>query len=148
MSAPDCESARWRAWRSVDPPAMCDAGAWCVRASIESPDLPVTMSWMRCGRIDALFTARPFLARRIARTLSEEGFPVDRKRMRRLMRRMGIEALDRSRAPVIRAGAPIHPYLLPDLMIARRNQEILTSRCLLKFSKRSLRIEIYAASAI
>ena len=45
-------------------------------------------------RIDALFTARPFYgARRIARTLSEEGFPIDRKRVRRLMRRMGIEAL-------------------------------------------------------
>jgi len=40
------------------------------------------------------FTARPFYgARRIARTLSEEGFPIDRKRVRRLMRRMGIEAL-------------------------------------------------------
>jgi hypothetical protein len=45
-------------------------------------------------RIDALFTTRPFFgARRIARTLSEEGFPIDRKRVRRLMRLMGIEAL-------------------------------------------------------
>ena len=45
-------------------------------------------------RIDALFTARPFFgARRIARTLMEEGFPIDRKRVRRLMRLMGIEAL-------------------------------------------------------
>ena len=45
-------------------------------------------------RIDALFTTRPFFgARRIARTLSEEGFPIDRKRVRRLMRRMGNEAL-------------------------------------------------------
>ena len=31
-------------------------------------------------RIDALFAARPFFgARRIARTLTEEGFPIDRK---------------------------------------------------------------------
>jgi putative transposase len=45
-------------------------------------------------RIDGLFTARPFFgARRIARTLSEEGFPIDRKRVRRLMRLMGVEAL-------------------------------------------------------
>ena len=45
-------------------------------------------------RIDALYTERPFFgARRIARTLSEEGFPIDRKRARRLMRLMGIEAL-------------------------------------------------------
>jgi putative transposase len=45
-------------------------------------------------RIDALFTAHPFYgARRIARTLSKDGFPIDRKRARRLMRQMGIEAL-------------------------------------------------------
>src|SRR5271165_5788324 len=44
--------------------------------------------------IDALFTVRPFFgARRIARTLTEEGFPIDRKRVRRLMRLMGIAAL-------------------------------------------------------
>jgi putative transposase len=49
-------------------------------------------------RIDALFTARPFFgARRIARTLSEEGFPIDRKRVRRLMRLMGIGRSGRSR---------------------------------------------------
>ena len=49
-------------------------------------------------RIDALFTARPFFgARRIARTLTEEGFPIDRKRVRRLMRLMGIERSGRSR---------------------------------------------------
>ena len=34
--------------------------------------------------------------RRIARTLTEEGFPIDRKRVWRLMRRMGIEALGSS----------------------------------------------------
>jgi len=40
-------------------------------------------------RIDALFTARPFYgARRIARTLTEDGFPIDRKRARRLMGQM------------------------------------------------------------
>ena len=45
-------------------------------------------------RIDALYTERPFFgARRIARTLTEEGFPIDRKSARRLMRLMGIEAL-------------------------------------------------------
>ena len=75
-------------------------------------------------RIDALFTARPFFgARRIARTLSEEGFPIDRKRVRRLMRRMGIEALGpkpRASNPV--PGHKIYPYLLRDLTIDRPNQ--------------------------
>ena len=75
-------------------------------------------------RIDALFTARPFFgARRIARTLSEEGFPIDRKRVRRLMRLMGIEAL----GPKPRTAKPapehkIYPYLLRDLAIERPNQ--------------------------
>ena len=72
-------------------------------------------------RIDALFTARPFFgARRIARTLSEEGFPIDRKRVRRLMRRMGIEALGpKPRTTKPAPGHKIYPYLLRDLTIER-----------------------------
>ena len=67
-------------------------------------------------RIDALFTARPFFgARRIARTLSEEGFPIERKRVRRLMRRMGIEALGpKPRTTKPAPGHKIYPYLLRD----------------------------------
>jgi putative transposase len=74
-------------------------------------------------RIDALFTARPFFgARRIARTLSEEGFPIDRKRVRRLMRRMGIEALGpKPRTSKPAPGHKIYPYLLRDLTIERPN---------------------------
>ncbi len=75
-------------------------------------------------RIDALFTARPFFgARRIARTLSEEGFPIDRKRVRRLMRRMGIEALGpKPRTSNPAPGHKVYPYLLRDLTIDRPNQ--------------------------
>jgi putative transposase len=75
-------------------------------------------------RIDALFTARPFFgARRIARTLSEEGFPIDRKRVRRLMRRMGIEALGpKPRTTKPAPGHKVYPYLLRDLTIGRPNQ--------------------------
>jgi len=75
-------------------------------------------------RIDALFTARPFYgARRIARTLTEEGFPIDRKRVRRLMRRMGIEALGpKPRTSNPAQGHKIYPYLLRDLTIDRPNQ--------------------------
>jgi putative transposase len=75
-------------------------------------------------RIDALFTARPFFgARRIAKTLSRDGFPIDRKRVGRLMRRMGIEALGpkpRTTKPV--PGHKIYPYLLRDLKIERPGQ--------------------------
>ena len=76
------------------------------------------------GRIDALFTARPFFgARRIARTLTEEGFPIDRKRVRRLMRLMGIEALGpKPRTSKPAPGHKIYPYLLRDMTIERPNQ--------------------------
>ena len=74
-------------------------------------------------RIDALFTARPFFgARRIARTLNEEGFPIDRKRVRRLMRQMGVEALGpKPRTSKPAPGQKIYPYLLRDLTIERPN---------------------------
>jgi putative transposase len=45
-------------------------------------------------RIDELFTARPFLgSRRMSWLLSEDGVRINRKRVQRLMRKMGIEAL-------------------------------------------------------
>jgi putative transposase len=75
-------------------------------------------------RVDALYTARPFFgARRIARTLSEEGFPIDRKRARRLMRLIGVEALGpKPRTTKPAPGHKIYPYLLRDLTIDRPNQ--------------------------
>jgi len=75
-------------------------------------------------RIDALYTERPFFgARRIAKTLTEEGFPIDRKRARRLMRRMGIEALGpKPRTSKPAPGHKIYPYLLRGLPIERPNQ--------------------------
>jgi putative transposase len=71
-------------------------------------------------RVDALFTARPFFdARRIARTLTAEGFPVDRKRVRR----RGIEALGpKPRTSNPAPGHKIYPYLLRDMTIERPNQ--------------------------
>ena len=75
-------------------------------------------------RIDVLFTARPFFgARRIARTLTEEGFPIERKRVRRLMRLMGIEALGpKPRTSKPAPGHKIYPYLLRGMTIERPNQ--------------------------
>ena len=53
---------------------------------------------MLMRRIDELFTAWPFLgSRRLTAMLRAEGFPINRKRVQRLMRRMGIAALGRSR---------------------------------------------------
>jgi putative transposase len=96
---------------------------WRARAFTASRDRPTTNDLEATRRIEGLFTARPFFgARRIARTLSEEGFAVDRKRVRRLMRRIGIEALGPK--PRISNSAPehkIYPYLLRGLAIGRPN---------------------------
>jgi putative transposase len=75
-------------------------------------------------RIDALYTERPFFgARRIARTLTEDGFAIDRKRARRLMRQMGIEAPGpKPKTTKPAPGHKIYPYLLRGVMIERPNQ--------------------------
>ena len=71
-------------------------------------------------RIDALFSERPFFGtRRMAKTLCEDGFPIDRKRVRRLMRLMGIEALGpKPRTSQPAPGHQIYPYLLRGLSTA------------------------------
>jgi putative transposase len=75
-------------------------------------------------RIDELFTAWPFLgSRRMAEMLRAEGRPVNRKRMQRLMRRMGIAALGpKPRTTKPAPGHKIFPYLLRNLTIDRPNQ--------------------------
>jgi putative transposase len=75
-------------------------------------------------RIDELFTAWPFLgSRRMARMLGEDGHAVNRKRVQRLMRQMGIAALGpKPRTSKPAPGHKIFPYLLRGLTIDRPNQ--------------------------
>jgi putative transposase len=75
-------------------------------------------------RIDALFMAWPFLgSRRLTAMLRAEGIGVNRKRVQRLMRRMGIAALGpKPRTTKPAAGHKIFPYLLRGLVIGRPNQ--------------------------
>ena len=75
-------------------------------------------------RIDALFLRWPFLgSRRIVALLAAQDVQVNRKRVRRLMRLMGIEALGpKPRTSKPGAGHKIFPYLLRDLVIDRPNQ--------------------------
>lgn len=75
-------------------------------------------------RIDELFLRHPFLgSRRIVALLAAEGVRVNRKRVRRLMRQMGIAALGpKPRTSKPGAGHKIYPYLLRDLAIERPNQ--------------------------
>ena len=75
-------------------------------------------------RLDELFTAWPFLgSRRLAQMLREEGFAINRKRVQRLMRKMGIAALGpKPRTSRPEPGHKISPYLLRNLPIDRPNQ--------------------------
>jgi putative transposase len=75
-------------------------------------------------RIDELFLQFPFLgSRRIAAMLASETAPVNRKRVQRLMRRMGIAALGpKPRTTKPAPGRSIFPYLLRNMLIDRPNQ--------------------------
>ncbi len=74
-------------------------------------------------RLDQLFTERPFYgSRRMTLQLCQEGHAISRKRVQRLMGRIGIAALGPK--PCTSKPAPghkIHPYLLRDLKIERPN---------------------------
>jgi putative transposase len=87
-------------------------------AAVSPDDLAV----MR--RIDQLYTASPFYgSRRMAAVLRRESWLVHRKRVQRLMRAMGLEAIFQK--PNTSRGHPAHevyPYLLRGLTIARPNQ--------------------------
>src|SRR4051794_31014876 len=72
-------------------------------------------------RIDEQYLKTPFFgSRRMAVTLSGPEGPVNRKRVQRLMRVMGIEALHpRPRTTIASAGAKAYPYLLRDRVLTR-----------------------------
>jgi putative transposase len=75
-------------------------------------------------QMDELYLATPFYgSRRMTAVLRRDGFEVNRKRVRRLMRVMGLEAIYQK--PNTSQGCPAHrvyPYLLRGLAIVRPNQ--------------------------
>ena len=75
-------------------------------------------------RLDEMFTAWPFFgSRRMTAMLRTEGHRINRKRVQRLMRTMGIAALGpKPRTPKPAPGHKIHPYLLRGLSIDQPNQ--------------------------
>lgn len=74
--------------------------------------------------IDRQYLATPFYgARKIAVWLKHKGQVVNRKRVRRLMRMMGLKAIyRRPRTSMPAAGNKIYPYLLNGVKITRPNQ--------------------------
>lgn len=75
-------------------------------------------------RIDELHLRLPFYgSRKVAEALKAEGYPVNRKRVQRLMRQMGLEALAPKPSTSKPAQErPAYPYLLRGLTVCRVNQ--------------------------
>jgi putative transposase len=113
MSRPDREAMLERGHPALSLRRQCDLLA-LARSGVYRRAKPAhdeaDLALMR--RIDALFLAWPFLgSRRMTALLRAEGQVVNRKRVQRLMRRMGIAALGpKPRTSQPAPGHKIHPY--------------------------------------
>jgi putative transposase len=124
MSTPDRRALVDRGHGALSIRRQCELLS-VARSGVYRPPRPADeddLALMR--RIDELFTAWPFLgSRRMAEMLGTDERPINRKRMQRLMRRMGIAALGPKRRTTKPAsGHKIFPYLLRNLVIDRPNQ--------------------------
>jgi putative transposase len=86
------------------------------------PKRPEDLRLMRA--IDEAYLAYPFFgSRQMARWLRRQGYPVNRKRVQRLMRLMGLEAIyQKPNLSRPNAEHRIYPYLLRKLKVDRPNQ--------------------------
>jgi putative transposase len=86
------------------------------------PERPENLEMMRL--IDKQYLKTPFWgSRNMAVFLQKRGYQANRKRIRRLMRTMGLEGLSpgpSTSRPA--AGRKVYPYLLKDVLIERPNQ--------------------------
>ena len=87
-----------------------------------TPETPENLALMRL--IDQEYTAHPFFgSRKITQWLIGQGHEVNRKRVRRLMRVMGLEAIyPKPKLSLAGRGHKVYPYLLRDVMVERANQ--------------------------
>ena len=123
MSAPERREKVERVGSDLSVRRQCQllnvarSGVYRPRPEPDAEDLAL----MR--RIDELYLEKPFYGlRRMTFALNEEGRGVNRKRVQRLMRLMGLEAL--VPRPGTSKAAPenkIYPYLLRDLTITEPN---------------------------
>ena len=124
MSVPDRRVLLDRGHADLSIRRQCDL-LGIARSGVYRPPRPANdndLGLMR--RIDELFTQWPFLgSRRLARMLREDGQAINRKRVQRLMRQMGIAALGPKPRTTKRApGHKVFPYLLRSMTIDRPNQ--------------------------
>jgi len=112
--------------RTHDLPVARQANVLSIsRGSVYYKPKPVSVADLALmRRIDELHLERPFAGARMLRDfLNREGFPVGRRHVGTLMKRMGIEALYRrpnTSKPAL--GHKIYPYLLRGLKVERPNQ--------------------------
>src|SRR5690348_15495525 len=124
MSAPDRRAKLDRDHPHLSVRRQC-AMLGIARSGAYRPPRPANDDdlWLT-RRIDELFMRWPFLgSRRMAAMLRAEGVVINRKRVQRLMRRMGIAALGPK--PWTSKPAPghtIYPYLLREVRVERANQ--------------------------
>ena len=87
-----------------------------------APETPDNLRLMRL--LDEEYTAHPFLgSRRLTRWLVERGESINRKRVQRLLRLMGLEAIyPKPRLSAAGRGHVIYPYLLRDVRVERPDQ--------------------------
>jgi putative transposase len=85
-------------------------------------ETPENLRLMRL--IDEQYTARPFFgSRRMTEWLTQRGEEVNRKRVRRLMRTMGLEAIyPKPRTSTAGRGHKLYPYLLQGVTVERADQ--------------------------
>ena len=89
---------------------------------VPAPEPAENLRLMRA--IDEAYLAYPFFgSRQMTRWLRRQDYDVNRKRVRRLMRAMGLEAIyEQPNLSRARAGQRIYPYLLRNLAVTRPNQ--------------------------
>jgi putative transposase len=117
MSVPDRRAKLDRADRTLSIRRQC-ALVGVARSSVYRPRRPANDNDVVPMRlIDELFTAWPFLgSRRMTAMLHGRGLRINRKRVQRLMRKMGIAALGpKPRTTKPAPGHKIYPYLLRNL---------------------------------
>jgi putative transposase len=95
------------------------------RSSLYYEPVAATAENLRLMRLlDEEYTAHPFLgSRRLTQWLVKQGEVVNRKRIQRLLRLMGLEAIyPKPKLSAGRAGHRLYPYLLRDVRIERPDQ--------------------------
>ena len=95
------------------------------RSSVYYVAKPITREELELRRrIDEIYLEHPFMgSRQIARTLGRRGVLVNRKRVQRLMRAMGLQAIvPGPHTSIPHAGHKKYPYLLRGLDVNRPNQ--------------------------